>query len=159
LDIYNLSEHIVFNENESVLGLRIEQEHNFFYQAIETLRMNKKYAHSRTVKAEFEKMYLEMSEKLKDNPDYLIHIASENINLQEELKTIKKAQYKPLNVRTENNYLRLIFSLANGVEGFNPKKPYEAAQLILDETEIDLSKETLAVYISRAYELESKNRI
>lgn len=65
---------------------------------------------------------------------------------------------KSLNKRTENNYLRLIMALANGIKGFNPQKPYEAAQLIINETEINISKETLANYLSKANELESKNR-
>lgn len=66
--------------------------------------------------------------------------------------------FKPLSTRTENNYLRLIMALAYEVQGFNPKKPYEAAQLIIDKTEIDISKETLAAYISKAYEIESHKR-
>lgn len=65
---------------------------------------------------------------------------------------------KPLSQRTENNYLRLIMSLANGIKDFNPRNPYEAAQLIIDETGIDLSKQTIADYIIRAYALESKSR-
>ena len=79
-----------------------------------------------------------------------------------ELEAIAKKEIieieKPLNSRTENNYLRLIMSLANGIEGFNPKKPYEAAQLIIDETETDVSKDTIANYITKAYALESKSR-
>jgi len=63
-----------------------------------------------------------------------------------------------LNTRTENNYLRLIFTLANSIKGFNPKKPYEAAQLIIDETGINISQQTISDYISKAYEIESKNR-
>ena len=65
---------------------------------------------------------------------------------------------KLLSVRTENNYLRLIMRLANGIVGFNPTKPYEAAQLIIDETEIKISKQAIADYISKAYELEMKER-
>lgn len=65
---------------------------------------------------------------------------------------------KPLSTRTENNYLRLILSLANGIKDFNPKKPYEAAQLIIDETGIDISKQTISDYIAKAYELESQKR-
>lgn len=65
---------------------------------------------------------------------------------------------KPLSTRTENNYLRLIFKLANGISGFNHKKPYEAAQLIINKTGIDISQETLAGYITKAYELECKSK-
>lgn len=65
---------------------------------------------------------------------------------------------KPLSQRTENNYLRLIMSLANGIKDFNPKKPYEAAQLIINETGIEISQQTISDYISKAHELESKNR-
>jgi hypothetical protein len=90
--------------------------------------------------------------KTKKWIDNHINQIEESYNLNEQ--TIEK----PLHIRTENNYLRLILSLANGIENFNPKKPYEAAQLIIDETEIDISQETLAGYISKAYDLESKNR-
>lgn len=69
---------------------------------------------------------------------------------------IKQKSDKQLNTRTENNYLRLIFALANGIEGFNPKKPFESAKLIIDETEIALSQDTIASYITKAYELNSK---
>lgn len=65
---------------------------------------------------------------------------------------------KPLSTRTENNYLRLILTLANSIDGFNPKKPYEAAQLIIDETGVDISQQTISDYISKAYEIESKKR-
>lgn len=65
---------------------------------------------------------------------------------------------KQLNTRTENNYLRLIFTLANSIKGFNPRKPYEAAKLIIDETGINISQQTISDYISKAYEIESKNR-
>ena len=69
---------------------------------------------------------------------------------------IKQEIDKPLSVRTENNYLRLIMALANGIKDFNPQKPYEAAQLIIDATEIGLSLQTIADYISKAYELHCK---
>lgn len=65
---------------------------------------------------------------------------------------------KQLSTRLENNYLRLILTLANSIEGFNPKKPYEAAQLIIDETGIDISKQTISDYITKAYEIESQKR-
>jgi hypothetical protein len=71
----------------------------------------------------------------------------------------KEKTEKPLSKRTENNYLRLIMALANGIKDFNPKiGTYAAAQLIIDETEIDLSKDTIANYILKAYELEAKER-
>ena len=63
---------------------------------------------------------------------------------------------RPIHKRTENNYLRLIMVLANGIKGFNPNKPFEAPQLIIDETGVQIKQDTLASYISRAYELESK---
>ena len=63
-----------------------------------------------------------------------------------------------LSKRTENNYLRLIMVLANGIKGFNPKKPYEAAQIIIEETGIDIGQDALAGYISKAYSLESKEK-
>ena len=65
---------------------------------------------------------------------------------------------KVLSTRTENNYLRLILTLANNIEGFNPKKPYEAAQLIIDATEIDISQQTISDYIKKAYQIESQKR-
>jgi hypothetical protein len=65
---------------------------------------------------------------------------------------------KPLNSRTENNYLRLIFALAGNIEGFNYNKPYESAKLIIDATEISLSQQTIADYISKAHALNSKEK-
>lgn len=66
---------------------------------------------------------------------------------------------KTLSQRTENNYLRIIYSLMTTIKGFEPTRPYEAAQLIINEIGFeDISKETLAKYISKAHELESKNR-
>ena len=69
---------------------------------------------------------------------------------------IKQETDKPLSVRTENNYLRLIFALAGNIAGFNHNKPYESAKLIIDTTEIDISQQTLANYISKAHELHIK---
>jgi hypothetical protein len=65
---------------------------------------------------------------------------------------------KTLSSRTENNYLRLILTLANNIEGFNPKKPYEAAKLIIDATDIDISQQTISDYIKKAYEIECQKR-
>ena len=45
---------------------------------------------------------------------------------------------KPLNPRTENNYLRLIMQLAGNIKGFDSKKPFEAAKLIIENTDINL---------------------
>lgn len=73
--------------------------------------------------------------------------------------TVKQVAEKPLSVRTENNYLRLIMALANGIKDFNPTKPYEAAKLIIDETGIEnISQETIAGYISKAHALDSKEK-
>ena len=83
-------------------------------------------------------------------------LGTEELNVNKILKA--ESIDKPLSTRTENNYLRLIMTLANGIKGFDPKKPYEAAQLIIDETGISLGQDTIASYISKAYELETKNR-
>lgn len=68
------------------------------------------------------------------------------------------SNHKVLSTRTENNYLRLILTLANNIEGFNPNKPYEAAKLIINETDIDISQQTISDYISKAYKIESQKR-
>lgn len=74
-------------------------------------------------------------------------------------KFISDSHTNQLNPRTENNYLRLIMSLANGIKDFNPRKPYEAATLILNETGIDnISQQTLAGYITKANELYKKEK-
>ena len=66
---------------------------------------------------------------------------------------------KPLNIRTENNYLRLIMQFAiSYINDFNPKKPYEAAALIKANIDTELSKETIASYIQKAHALDSKER-
>ena len=64
-----------------------------------------------------------------------------------------------LNARTENNYLRLIFQLAfSNIKDFDPKKPFEAAALIMANIDTTLSKDTIAGYIQKAYTLASKER-
>ena len=66
---------------------------------------------------------------------------------------------KPLNPRAENNYLRLIMQLAvSNIKDFDPKKPYEAAALIKANIDTELSEKTIAGYITKAHELESKER-
>jgi hypothetical protein len=61
--------------------------------------------------------------------------------------------------RTRNNYLRLIMALATtAVKGFDPRKPYEAANVIRETAEIDIDEKTLAGYVSEAYELQIKER-
>lgn len=73
--------------------------------------------------------------------------------------TTKQEAEKPLSARTENNYLRLIMALANGIKDFNPIKPYEAAKLIIDETGIEnISQQTIKDYISKAHALDSKEK-
>lgn len=77
----------------------------------------------------------------------------------QELRAKVAIDEKPLSGRTENNYLRLIYTLANSIEGFNPKKPHEAAKLIIDATGIEsIKQETIANYISKAHALDSKER-
>lgn len=71
-----------------------------------------------------------------------------------QIKTVssfKVVTEKPLNTRIENNYLRLILTLASSIAGFDIKKPYEAEQLIIDETGTKISKQTLANYLSKAH--------
>jgi len=81
----------------------------------------------------------------------LFKTGEENLNQSE-------IENKSLSVRAENNYLRLIMQLANNIEGFNPKNPHAAAKLILSSIDSELSEKTIASYIQRAYELESKER-
>ena len=69
------------------------------------------------------------------------------------------SEEKPLNTRAENNYLRLIMQLAiSNIKDFDPKKPYEAAALIKTNIDTELSEKTIAGYITKAHELESKER-
>jgi hypothetical protein len=66
---------------------------------------------------------------------------------------------KPLRPRRENNYLRLIYSLCFSLKGFDPSaRPHTIAKLIIDETGIDISQETLANFIEKAKALENKER-
>lgn len=162
LDIYDLQQHIIWNEDESASGLRVEQEHQFFYQAIEKIRVSKKYATTKVTKAKFEELYEQYKDKLDNNPEFTNHIFLENIELQNKLRKLVASSStfdKPVNSRIENNYLRLIMALANGIKDFNPTKPYEAAQLIIDETGIKKIKlQTIADYISKAHALDSKEK-
>lgn len=69
------------------------------------------------------------------------------------------AKSQSINPRTENNYLRLILQLANSnIKNFNPQKPYEAAKLIIENTHLNISEQTIADYITKASVLESKER-
>jgi len=174
LDIYDLQQHIIWSEDDSLLGLRVEQEHKIYNEALDIIRENKQKVSNMVTKAEWEELYKdfrdtdesiefknELREKVKDDPIFLDFILTQNFILNRNLKNsnnISITTDKPLNVRTENNYLRLIYSLANGISGFNPKRPFEAAQLIKDEIDIDLSQETIASYISKAFAIESKKR-
>ena len=66
---------------------------------------------------------------------------------------------KPLSTRIENNYLRLIMQLANSnIKDFDPRKPYEAAALIKNNIDTELSEKTIAIYIQKAHGLVSKER-
>ena len=88
-------------------------------------------------------------------PTELVGIVMEGFENHQQLQKAEKA----LNVRIENNYLRLIMALANGIRDFNSTKPYEAARLIIDETSIEnISQETIAGYISKAHALDSKEK-
>ena len=71
----------------------------------------------------------------------------------------KRADEGEIHPRTRNNYLRLIMALATtAVKGFDPRKPYEAANIIRETAEIDIDEKTLAGYVSEAYELQIKER-
>lgn len=76
-------------------------------------------------------------------------------NLKKQIKTINADE--ELHPRTENNYLRLIMTLANEIEGFNPREPYTAAQLIIDATDTTIKKATIAGFIKRANEILEKD--
>ena len=78
-------------------------------------------------------------------------------NLKKQIKTINADE--ELHPRTENNYLRLIMTLANEIKGFNPKEPYVAAQLIIDTTDTTIKKNTIAKYIQHANEILEKDRM
>lgn len=65
---------------------------------------------------------------------------------------------KPLNVRLENNYLSVIRELALLIKDMNLKNPHKAAQLILESTNIKLGEETISGYISKANEIERRER-
>jgi hypothetical protein len=70
-----------------------------------------------------------------------------------------RADEGDIHPRTRNNYLRLIMALATtAVKGFDPRKPFEAANAIRETTEIDIDEKTLAGYVSEAFKLQSKER-
>ncbi len=71
----------------------------------------------------------------------------------------KREEEGGIHPRTRNNYLRLIMALATtAVKGFDPRKPYEAANVIRETAEIDIDEKTLAGYVSEAYELQIRER-
>lgn len=89
-------------------------------------------------------------------------IESESIFMMEQIENCElsyrsQVADKPLDIRVKNNYLRLIFALANNIKGFNYNKPFESAQLILNENdELDIGQQTIAKIISEAYKLYNK---
>jgi hypothetical protein len=90
--------------------------------------------------------------------------SAENVAKFEEKNTIapkkKKESAPSQQQRKINNLLRLIYSLANSVEDFNPKNPYKSAELILKAIDIEdvVSIDTLSGYIKEAYELEQSRK-
>ena len=86
---------------------------------------------------------------------------NEEFNVSEKKsKKVKEATDSgDIHPRTKHNYLRLIMALAiSYIPNFDPKRPYEAAKIIIDGTEIDLDQKTIAGYLGEAYELQSKAR-
>ncbi len=69
------------------------------------------------------------------------------------------ADERSIHPRTRNNYLRLIMALATtAVKGFDPRKPYEAANFIRETLEVDIDEKTLAGFVSEGYELQTRER-
>lgn len=83
---------------------------------------------------------------------------AQSSQLNHQTTSINEAN-KPLSTRRENNYLRLIYSLCFSLKDFDPSaRPHTIAKLIIDETGIDISQETLANFIEKAKALESQER-
>jgi hypothetical protein len=61
---------------------------------------------------------------------------------------------RPLLQRKERNYLRLIYDLIEAnLKDFDDKKPFEAANKIIEKTNTKLSQDTIAKYITEASEV------
>lgn len=60
--------------------------------------------------------------------------------------------------RTRNNYLRLIYSLALTVPGFDASRPRQAAKVIREATECGIDEKTLAGFITDARLLAQKDQ-
>lgn len=104
------------------------------------------------------KYYIDWAISKKIDVPWLGYAADKGFfNLKKQIKTINADE--ELHPRTENNYLRLIMTLANEIEGFNPKEPYVAAQLIIDTTDTTIKKNTIAKYIQHANEILEKDRM
>lgn len=130
-------------------------DRNYAYYSLEQIRVNKLWESGLHDKYNTPKYFIEWALTKKIDIPWLDYAVSEGYYTPNNLNPVTK---KPLSTRTENNYLRLILTLANSIKGFNPKKPYEAAQLIINETGIDISQQTLSDYITKAYTIESQKR-
>ena len=145
----------------SLITLR-EVKYNDFDNSIEMLELRSKYDDLRRIlsfSANTPQGWIDLALSKKIAIPWLEFAIREGF-YKTEKTTIDEinSKNKTLSTRTENNYLRLILTLANEIEGFNPRKPYEAAQLIIDATEIDISQQTISDYIKKAYEIESQKR-
>ena len=166
-DVDNKPEFIPFsNEDEEIYkdGLRLyKEEERDYYKKKENLRRLQNFWHSDAFDEEnlTPKYYIDWALSKRFRPDWLDWAVEKELyipNLNADNQQSSEID-KPLNTRTENNYLRLIMQLAvSNIKDFDPKKPYEAAALIMENIDTNLSKKTIAMYIQKAHELVSKER-
>ena len=166
-DVDNKPEFIPFsNEDEEIYKdeLRLyKEEERDYYKKKENLRRLQNFWHSDAFDEEnlTPKYYIDWALSKRFRPDWLDWAVEKELyipNLNADNQQSSEID-KPLNTRTENNYLRLIMQLAvSNIKDFDPKKPYEAAALIMENIDTNLSKKTIAMYIQKAHELVSKER-
>ena len=166
-DVDNKPEFIPFsNEDEEIYKdeLRLyKEEERDYYKKKENLRRLQNFWHSDEFDEEnlTPKYYIDWALSKRFRPDWLDWAVEKELyipNLNADNQQSSEID-KPLNTRTENNYLRLIMQLAvSNIKDFDPKKPYEAAALIMENIDTNLSKKTIAMYIQKAHELVSKER-
>ena len=166
-DVDNKPEFIPFsNEDEEIYKdeLRLyKEEERDYYKKKENLRRLQNFWHSDEFDEEnlTPKYYIDWALSKRFRPDWLDWAVEKELyipNLNADNQQSSEID-KPLNTRIENNYLRLIMQLAvSNIKDFDPKKPYEAAALIMENIDTNLSKKTIAMYIQKAHELVSKER-
>lgn len=129
LEIYGLDQYIIWHEDESQLGARFERETDIAYEAVELIRLKKRYIDTVIDQAEIEKL----RQKVIDEPDTITKLIQENLyfNSQKYLGEEKSIESsKPLIAIRERETLLIIISALAKEAGIDINKISKAGVVI-----------------------------